>query len=166
MKRLICPTFARGAFYLSGTLFFLSTAIAPVSPAHACNGSCDYLALILVGAPSALGTTIVAPLVGLGIDKASDGEDSPYWTAVGFTLVASSAGAWIAFQRYDEVSSSRAIVESIAFPVVLGSVATVLVYTLWPRSNDTASKEFNQNVPQIAFTPTKDGGFIGFSWQF
>ena len=95
-------------FYLSGTLFFLSTAITPVSPAHACNGYCDAMYLITIGAPAALGITILAPLIGLGIDKATGRENSPYWPSVGLTFVASSAGALIAHQRYDDSSTGGA----------------------------------------------------------
>ena len=142
-------------------LFVLSTAITPISSAYACNGSCDELALIILGAPAVLITTFGAPLIGRAIDKR---ENPPFWPAVGLTFLTSSAGAFIAYARYDD--SSAALVEAVALPVLFGSATTVLVYILWPRSNDSASTEFNQTVPQIAVVPTKDGGFIGFSWQF
>ena len=152
-------------FYLSGTLIVLSTAITAVSPAHACNGDCDDMARLYTGA-AALGTTIAIPLIGLGIDKVTGGENSPYWPAVGFTALTSSAGAWIAYQRYVGDLSTNEL-GLIGFPLVFGSVTTVLVYTLWPRpSNNTASREFKHNAPQIEFTSTRDGSFIGFSWQF
>ena len=130
------------------------------------RANADDEVLIAGAALAALGTTIVVPLVGLGIDKASGRENSPYLPAVVFTVVASSAGAVLAMNRFDGRVSSRGKREAIGFPLLFGSVTTVLVYTLWPRSNDTASKEFKQNVPRIALAPTKDGGFIGFSWQF
>ena len=126
----------------------------------------ELLVLIVVGGPAALGTTVVAPLVGLGIDKAKGGENSPYWEAVGFTLLAASAGAYIAYNNYDDSNINRSVAESIVFPAVAGTVATTLVYTLWPRSEEDPGERADFTAPMLRIVPTRDGGRAGFIWSF
>ncbi len=144
-------------------IFFVSVLLITwPSRANACNGDCDKLAALLIAAPAAfLGTTIIFPLIGRALYS---GENPPYWKAVGFTAVASAAGVGLAILRFDKTESP--VAEMIGFTVALGSVATFLVYRFWPRSNDTASKAFNQHVPHIAFVTTNSNASIGLSWRF
>ena len=59
------------------------------SRVNACNGGCDEFYAVLLGTPAVLTSTIIFPLIG----RADfDGENPPYRSAVGYTLVASSVG--------------------------------------------------------------------------
>ena len=101
--------------------------------AMACDPNCDVFMAVVYGVPSALGTTIVAPLVGRALDTR---EHSPYWTAVGVTAAASGVGVLIAASGTDELHGGGG--QMIALPILIGSLATLLVYRYWPRRSDAA----------------------------
>ena len=68
-------------------IIFLSVLIMTwPSRVNACNGGCKEFYAVIIGVPAALTSTIFFPLVGLVID---DGENPPYWRALGITALAS-----------------------------------------------------------------------------
>jgi len=69
-------------------LFVTVLLISTAREAHACNGDCNAIFLAVTGT-AAVGTIVVAPLLGLAFDRK---PDSPYWQALGFTALAAGVG--------------------------------------------------------------------------
>jgi len=135
------------------------------SKANACDPNCALFGAVILGAPTVLGSTIVFPLIGLAIDN---GENPPYWRAVGYTFLASSAGVGLAAGLYDDSNSSAEgnLTKFVGIPFVFGAVATLLTYTNAPRGTDKTSSALWQYAPQVSVSPFARGGSIGLNWSF
>ena len=151
---------------MKSIIIFLSVLLitwpSRVNADHAgCPLGCDVLASIFIGAPAALTSTIVFPLVGLLID---DGENPPYLRAVAYTLAASSVGVLIAFKRYDSRYENTR--EFAGLPLLFGAVATFLTYRNAPRQTDKSLSTLWQYAPQVSVSPVARGGSIRLNWSF
>ena len=131
--------------------------------ARACNGNCEYLAFLLTATPAALGTTIVAPLVGLAADRR---PNRPYWQALGFTALAAGAGwaigASVTSSSGNQVSGP-VLVSLVALPVVMGSAATYLTFRFWPRGEGATTSTLSRLAPTIWVAPNTSGVSFGVS---
>ena len=148
---------SRGVVALFVAVLFISTA----REAHACDGNCDGFAFVFVGTPAALGTIVVAPLVGLAFDR---GPDSPYGEALGATILAAAVGWGIgaAVTLPDGEISETATAGLIVLPVLAGVTATVMVYRHWV---DTESDALLGQGPDVWVAPSAGGFSIGLTWR-
>ena len=133
--------------------------------ANACNGDCSGFAVVFISIPTAVGSTIIFPLIGLVKD---DRENSPYWKAVGYTFIASSAGVLLNFAIVDETSQGDVLVlaELIGIPLVFGAVATYRTYSYASRLSDKSSSTLWQYAPQVSVLPVARGGSVMLNWSF
>ena len=142
-------------------IIFLSVLLlAWPSWVKACNGGCDALATIAWGVIITLENTIIFPLVGRVL---YDGENPPYWKAVGLTFLASSGGGLFATSRAQD---EFRVGEAIGFPLVFGAVATYLTYRNAARRTDKTSSALWQLAPQVSVSPVAHGGSIRLNWSF
>jgi len=150
----------------TATIIILSILLMTLpNKAKACNGDCAGLALIILGIPTALTSTIIFPLTGLAF---YGGENPPYWEAVGYTFLASTAGAGIAYLGYDDISAFPGDPEVyiIVLPLLFGAVATYLTYHNAPRQTDKSTRALWQYAPQVSVSPVTRGGSIRLNWSF
>ncbi len=131
--------------------------------AMACDPNCDLFGFTIVATPAALGTILVAPLVGLGIDRR---PNRPYWQALGFTTLAAGAG-WaiglaVTSPTGDQVSGVG-FWALTAVPVLLGSAATYLTYRFWPRGEGATTSTLSRLAPTIWVAPNTSGVSFGAS---
>jgi hypothetical protein len=131
--------------------------------AMACDPNCDLFLFAFVATPAALGTVLVAPLVGLATDRR---PNSPYWQALGFTTLAAGAG-WaigvaVTSPTGDQVSGAGSWALT-AIPVLLGSAATYLTYRFWPRGEGATTSTLSRLFPTIWVAPNASGVSFGAS---
>lgn len=134
--------------------------------ANACDPNCDGFLFLTFGTPAALGTTLIAPLMGLALDRK---PHSPYWPAVGFTALAAGVGWGIgaaATLPTGEQVDNNGLLALAALPVAMGSVATFLVYRHWSRRTDKNSSTLWHHGPRISVAPVVRGGLIKLNWHF
>jgi hypothetical protein len=131
--------------------------------AAACDPNCDQFGVLILGTPAALGTVLVAPLVGLATDRR---PNRPYWQALGFTTLAAGAGWGVGMavtSPTDDQVREAGLVALAALPVLLGSAATYLTYRFWPRPEGATSRASRRRSPMIGVTPTPNGISFGAS---
>ncbi len=142
-------------------LFFLLVIGGWPSSAEPCDPNCNDLVAITVGAPTALGTTIFAPLVANVID---DKNNDPYWIAVGATALASTAGVFIV--KSVAHTDDLGVAPTILVPALMGSAATFLIYQFWPRGPDEQAEAGTLETFDFAVMPTTNGATMSFRWRF
>ncbi len=146
-------------------LFVTVLLISTEREARACNGDCDKYNFKYYGTRAALGTIVVVPLLGLAFDRK---PDSPYLQALGFTALAAGVGWGIgaAATFPDGNINDDALIALIALPVVLGMVATVLVYRFWPRGRGRfGASAVPRLLPVFSVTPSSSQVSIGFTYR-
>ena len=122
----------------------------------------DLILLLFIGTPATLASSLLFPLMGLAIDGR---ENRPYfWRVVGYTALASSVGAGLAYSRYgkddDDYYYEEPVDEFITFPLMFGAVGTVLTHILLSRRTDKTSSALLQFAPQVSVSPVGRGGSI------
>jgi hypothetical protein len=138
--------------------------LAAPAQARACDPNCNIVAGVLLGVPTALVTTVVAPLIG----SALDGRDnSPYWTALGFTAAASSLGVAVAIATGSGNGDDGQVIRAIGLPAAFGVLATVLVYSRPRREPEAPPRrgEIRQGRTPTA-VPLLDGRHVGVQLRF
>lgn len=132
--------------------------------ANACDPNCDFVAFFVEGTPFALGTIVIAPLLGLAADQK---PNSPYWQALGFTTLAVGVGWGIGMAKTSPQGEQvEDVSRLVALPVVMGVAATFLVYRFWTRPDHRTSGILWHNGPLVSVAPGTHGGFIRLSWHF
>lgn len=136
-------------------LLVSASLLAPLRQAHACDPNCDAFRFVIYGTPAALGTILFAPLVGHIVDRTPGGR---YWRALGFTALATGVGwgigAAATFPSGEQVNGTTPTVGLIALPVVLGTMATVLVYRSGPRTRGEDSAAGPRLLPLLSYAPS------------
>ena len=145
---------------------FLVAALLVSLPrqAVACDPNCALVEFLYVATPAALGTVIIAPLVGLAADQR---PNRPYLPALVFTTLAAGAGLGIGVAvtspRGDDKVSGAGLVALTAVPVLLGSAATYLTYRFWPRGEGATTSTLNRVAQTIWVAPNASGVSFGAS---
>jgi hypothetical protein len=143
-------------------LLVSASLLAPLRQAHACDPNCDAVRFFILGTPAALGTILVAPLVGRAVDRKPGGR---YWQALGLTALAAGVGwgigAVVTFPSDEQVTGTTSILGLAALPVVLGTLATVLVYRSGPRGREEASAVNPRVLPLLSYAPSSQRLSVG-----
>lgn len=138
---------------------FLSVAVP--RQAAACDPNCDQLVFLVSGTPAAFGTVVIAPLVGLALDKR---PDRPYGEALAVTTLAAATGWTVGFAvtapSGDQVRGAEFVVLA-AIPVVLGTAATYLTYRFWPRPERADARTAGVAPPALWIAPRPGGVTVG-----
>ena len=92
-----------------------------------------------------------------------DGENPPYWKAVGLTFLASSGGGILATAR---AGDEFRVGEAIGFPLVFGAGATYLTFRYLSPQSDKSTSALWQYTPQISVLPVARGGSVMLNWSF
>ena len=117
----------------------------------------------LSGIPVTIGSTVIFPLIGRA---AYDGENPPYWKAVGFTFLASTTGMGVVWWSADAGGGIGPHHYDILYPAVFGAVATFLTYSLSSSETNQASSVLLQYAPQVSVSPVARGGSVRLNWSF
>ncbi len=109
--------------------------LAPPRNARACDPNCDVFGVFVIGGLAAAGTIVVAPLIGLALDRR---PQPPYWTALGFTALGAAAG-WgfgLAATAPEGEVSDGTLRSYLALPVAMWFAASCL--SRWPGASEGA----------------------------
>lgn len=133
--------------------------------AEACDPNCDFAIFAVIGTPVALGTIVVAPLVGLAIDR---GGSSRYWQSLGYTALAVGIGWGIGVAvtlPTDDQVSEWGVLALTAVPLLFGSLATYLTYSL-SSSRGLGTPQSSRGLrPTVWVVPSTRGGSLGITLQ-
>ena len=134
--------------------------------AHACDPNCDAFAFIIVGTPAALGVILIAPILGGLLDHR---PNSPYLRALGITVLGTAIGYGIGaaatFPSGEQMDMTAAY-GLAALPVVLGTVATILVYRNWSRGDADGDVAEPRLSPLVNYVPSERRVSVGLTWRF
>ena len=133
--------------------------------ANAKDGTFEEISGAGVAVYTVIGSAFIIPFMGSLIDNE---ENSPYWKAVGFTFISSSAGVGFAYLLKDN-SLDRAgdpHAETFVYPLLFGAAATYLTYRNAPRRTNETSSALWQYTPQVSVLPDARGGSIRLNWSF
>ena len=121
----------------------------------------DFCIVAFIGTPVALGTILVAPLVGLAIDQ---GPGSLYFRSLGYTTLAAGIGWGIGMAvvspEGEQVSEAGAWALA-ALPLLFGSVATYLTYRLSSRPENGTPQASRGLLRAVWVVPTTQGVSLG-----
>ena len=146
-------------------LTFLAVGLFVSLPrrAAACDPNCDQALFAFVGTSAALGTVLLAPLIGHVADRR---PNRPYWQALGFTTLAAGAG-WAIGMAVTSPPGRQVRGAGLwalaAVPVLLGSTATYLTYRFWPRPQRPTSRASRALSATIWVAPNPNGVSFGAS---
>jgi glucose uptake protein GlcU len=148
-------------------LLVSASLLVPLRQAHACDPNCDAVGFFILGTPAALGTILIAPLVGRAVDHKPGGR---YWQALGLTALATGVGwgigAAVTFPSGEQVEGTTSIIGLAALPVVLGTLATILVYRSAPRTRDMGSAVEPRVLPLLSYAPSSHRLSVGVTLRF
>ena len=148
-------------------VFALAVVMLAAMPrqAHACDPNCDAIAFFIVATPAALGVIVIAPVLGRALD---DRPNSPYLPALGITVLGTAIGYGIgaAVTLNGEQIDDAAIIGLAALPVVMGTVATILVYRNWSRGDADGDVAEPRLLPLVNYVPSERRVSVGVAWRF